>query len=356
MSESLNSPPKLLAELRQLIESARIKAATAVNAELTLLYWQVGRRIGQEVLQGERAEYGGAVVEKVADQLVGDYGRSFEVKNLRRMVQFAEVYPEQAIVVSLARQLTWTHLVALIPLKDPLQREFYQEMAQLERWSVRQLRERVGSMLYERTALSQQPEQTVRADLERLREEGRVSPPLLLKDPYLLDFVGLQDRYLEKDLEDAILRDLERFLLEMGTGFSFLARQRRIQLDGDDFYIDLLLYNRKLKRLVAIDLKLGEFKAEYKGQMELYLRWLARHEQEEGEESPLGIILCTGKKREQIELLELGKSRIHVAEYLTVLPPRAELEARLRLALEAARERLGGDESEDGDGADNERR
>lgn len=160
------------------------------------------------------------------------------------------------------------------------------------------MRERVGSMLYERTALSRAPEETVKADLKRLRSAGQLSPALLLKDPYLLDFLGLQDRYLEKDLEDAILRELERFLLEMGAGFSFVARQKRIQLDGDDFYIDLLLYNRKLKRLVAVDLKLGDFRAEYKGQMELYLRWLARHEQEEGEESPLGIILCTGRKRE----------------------------------------------------------
>lgn len=327
------------------LEAARDRAAAAVNAELTLLYWQVGRRISQEVLKGERAEYGGAVVEKVAGQLVRDYGRGFEAKNLRRMIQFADAYPEESIVVSLARQLTWTHFVALIPLKDPLQRDFYLDMARTGRWSVRTLREGISSMLYERTTLSKRPEETVKADLEALRFEGRLSADLLLKDPYLLDFLGLRDRFLERDLEDAILRELERFLLELGAGFSFVARQRRIQLDDDDFYIDLLLYNRKLRRLVAVDLKLGDFKAEYKGQMELYLRWLALHEAEEGEETPLGIILCAGKKAEQIELLELDKSGIHVAEYLTVLPPREELEARLRRALEAAREQLGEGES-----------
>ena len=196
-------------------------------------------------------------------------------------------------------------------------------------------------MLYERTAISKKPEETIRLELEKLRQDNVVSPELLLKDPYVLDFLGLNDHYLEKDLEDAILRELEQFLLELGAGFTFVARQKRIQIDDDDFYLDLLFYNRKLKRLVVIDLKLGNFKAEYKGQMELYLRWLARHETEPGEETALGIILCTGKKAQQIELLELDKSGIHVAEYLAVLPPRHELEARLQRALQQAQQRLG---------------
>jgi hypothetical protein len=157
-----------------------------------------------------------------------------------------------------------------------------------------------------------------------------------------LDFLGLADRYLEKDLEDAVLRDLEQFLLELGAGFSFVARQKRISIDNDDFYIDLLLYNRKLRRLVVVDLKIGEFRPEYKGQMELYLRWLERFERESDELPPIGIIMCSGKKQEQIELLELDRSGIHVAEYLTVLPPRHILEARLQAAIKEARERLSG--------------
>lgn len=213
-------------------------------------------------------------------------------------------------------------------------------MCQLQNWSVRQLAERTQSMLYERTAISKKPEETIRQELENLRQDNVVSPDLLLKDPYVLDFLGLNDHYLEKDLEDAILRDLEQFLLEMGAGFTFVARQKRIQLDDDDFYLDLLFYNRKLKRLVVIDLKIGNFKAEYKGQMELYLRWLSQHEVEPGEETPLGIILCSGKKAQQIELLQLDKSGIHVAEYLTVLPPRQELEAKLQQSLLTARQRL----------------
>ena len=236
--------------------------------------------------------------------------------------------------------MSWTHFKALIYVEEPLKRDFYCELCRLEGWSSRQLHERMQSLLYERTALSRKPEGTIRHELNALRQEQQPSPALLLKDPYVLDFLDLQDRYLEKDLEDAILREIEHFLLELGAGFTFVARQKRLQIDTDDFYVDLLLYNRKLKRLVAVELKTGEFKAEFKGQMELYLRWLARHEQEPDENPPLGIILCTGKKHEQIELLELDKSGIHVAEYLTVLPPREELRKKLNQSIELARLRL----------------
>jgi predicted nuclease of restriction endonuclease-like (RecB) superfamily len=196
-------------------------------------------------------------------------------------------------------------------------------------------------MLFERTALSRKPDEALTAELSALRETGEVTPNLLLKDPYVLDFLQLNDRYLEKDLEDAILRELENFLLELGAGFTFVARQKRLQIDNDDFYIDLLFYNRRLKRLVAIDLKLGDFKAADKGQMELYLRWLAKYEQEPGEASPLGIILCSGKKQEQIELLELDQTGIHVAEYLTELPPKAVLQQKLHEAIRNSRQRVG---------------
>ncbi len=238
------------------------------------------------------------------------------------------------------RQLSWTHLRSLIYIEEALKREFYLAMSIQERWSTRTLSERIDSQLFERTAISKKPDQTISQELQILRDSGQVNQNLILKDPYVLDFLGLNDSYLEKDLEDAILRELEQFLLELGSGFTFIARQKRLQIDEDDFYIDLLFYNRKLKRLVAIDLKVGRFKAEYKGQMELYLRWLAKHEQEADENPPLGIILCAGKKQEQIELLEMDKSGIHVAEYLTVLPPREELELRLHQAVINAKLRL----------------
>jgi predicted nuclease of restriction endonuclease-like (RecB) superfamily len=330
----------LLADLRQLIDEARRSAAIAVNAGLTLMYWRIGQRIRTDILGRTRAGYGEEIISTLSRQLAAEFGRGFEEKNLRRMVQFAEVFPGEGIVVSLVRHLSWTHFLALIPVKDPLAREFYTEMCRVERWSVRTLRDRIGSMLFERTALSKQPEALIRQELDSLQTQGDVTPSFLLKDPYILDFLELQDRYLEKDLEDAILRELEIFLLELGAGFSFVARQKRIQLDNDDFYIDLLFYNRKLRRLVAIDLKLTDFRAEFKGQMELYLRWLAKNDQEPGDNPPLGIILCTGKKHEQIELLELDKSGIHVAEYLTVLPPREVFQQKIHAALATARSRL----------------
>jgi len=332
--------PQLLGDIRQLIETSRANLAATVNSALTLLYWHIGQRIRSEVLQGERATYGEQIVSALSKQLEADYGRGFSVKNLRHMLRFAEAFPELEIVSTLSRQLAWSHFLELIYLKDALQRDFYSQMCSQERWSVRTLRERKDSMLFERTALSRQPEALIASELATLRDTRELTPAWVLKDPYVLDFLGLQDRYLEKDLEDAILRELENFLLELDVGFTFVARQKRIQLDSDDFYIDLLLYNRRLKRLVAIELKLGEFKAEYKGQMELYLRWLAKHEQEPGEAPPLGIILCSGKKQEQIELLELDASGIHVAEYLTALPPREVLQAKLHEAIARSRARL----------------
>jgi predicted nuclease of restriction endonuclease-like (RecB) superfamily len=335
------APAQLLGDIRGLIEQSRQQLASAVNSALTQLYWHIGQRIRREVLQGERAAYGEQIVSALARQLTSDYGRGFAEKNLRHMLRFVEAFPDEAIVSTLSRQLAWSHFLEIIYLPDALARDFYAQMCAQERWSVRRLRERKDTQLFERTALSRQPDALLAQELAILRQTGELKPALVLKDPYVLDFLGLQDRYLEKDLEDAILRELEGFLLELGAGFSFVARQKRIQLDQDDFYIDLLFYNRRLKRLVAIDLKLGDFKAEYKGQMELYLRWLAKHEQEPGEASPLGIILCSGnKRREQIELLELDASGIHVAEYLTALPPKAVLQAKLHEAIALSRARL----------------
>jgi predicted nuclease of restriction endonuclease-like (RecB) superfamily len=332
--------PQLLGDIRQLIESSRSALAVTVNSALTQLYWHIGQRIRNEVLNNQRAGYGEHIVSTLARQLETDFGRGFSAKNLRHMLRFAEVFADPDIVSAVRRQLSWTHIKTLIYIDDPMKRDFYLQMCQQERWSTRTLQERLDSLLFERTALSRLPDELLASELANLRATDQISPTLILKDPYVLDFLGLQDRYLEKDLEDAILRELENFLLELGAGFSFVARQKRLQIDNDDFYIDLLFYNRRLKRLVAIDLKLGDFKAADKGQMELYLRWLAKHEQEPGEAAPLGIILYSGKKQEQIELLELDASGIHVAEYLTELPPKALLQQKLHEAITRSRQRL----------------
>lgn len=348
MSAELSENIPLFKEIKSLIDTARNRAAVSVNAELTLLYWRVGERIHSEVLKGQRAEYGAEVVQTLAKQLTAQYGRGWSKRNLLNMVKFYQQFQDVKIVQTLSAQLSWSHFNLLVSIDDPLKRDFYIQMTQLENWSIRTLSERIDSMLFERSALSKKPEETIRLELQALSEKSDMSPALILKDPYVLDFLELNDHYLEKDLEDAILRELERFLLELGTGFTFIAKQKRLQIDGDDFYIDLLFFNRRLKRLIAIDLKLGNFKAEYKGQMELYLRWLAKYEQEADENPPLGIILCAGKKQEQIELLELDQSSIHVADYLTELPPKEVFEAKLHSAIEAARKRL---ESKEENGA-----
>ncbi len=330
----------LVADIRELIVEARTQTAQVVNAALTLTYWQIGYRIRTEVLGNERAGYGEEILQTLSAKLVPEFGRGFKEKGLRRMLQFAEIFPDQQIVVSLIRQLSWTHFIALIPIKDDLAREFYAEMCRVERWSVRTLRAKIDGMLYERTAISRQPKKLIEQELQALRSEDQLTPELVFRDPYFLEFLGLKDTYSEQDLEAAILRELESFILELGEGFSFVARQYRIIIDGEDFYLDLLFYHRRLKRLVAIDLKLRKFRAADKGQMELYLRWLEKNAMEPDEEPPLGLILCAGKSDEQIELLQLGKSGIRVAEYLTELPPREVLQQKLHAAVLAARAKL----------------
>ena len=323
-----------------MIEQTREGVAQTVNAGITLLNWRIGKRIQTEVLGNERAEYGKEIVQTLSQQLTEEFGRGFSRRNLFNMIRFSEVFPDGRIVHSLSAQLGWTHFRDILPLQNSLQRDFYAEMCRVERWSTRTLRDKIDSMLFERTAISKKPEATIHAEIDQLRTTDQLTPDLVFRDPYVLDFLGLKDRYLEKDLEDAILRELETFLLELGSGFAFLGRQKRIQIDSDDFYIDLLFYHRGLKRLIAIDLKLGDFQAKDKGQMELYLRWLAKYEQQAGEDAPLGIILCAGKKQEQIELLELGQSGIHVAEYLTALPSQALLQRKLHAAIESAKARF----------------
>jgi predicted nuclease of restriction endonuclease-like (RecB) superfamily len=230
--------------------------------------------------------------------------------------------------------------VELIPLKKHLQRDFYAEMCRIERWSVRTLRQKIGGMLYERTALSKKPDKFIRQELEALRAEDKLTPDLVFRDHYVLDFLGLKGAFSEKDLEAAILRELESFLAELGGDWAFVARQKRITVDGEDFFLDLLFYHRRLRRLIALDLKLGKFMPADWGQIEFYLRWLKQHERRPGENEPLGLILCAEKSDERVEVLELEKRGVRVAEYLMELPPKKLLEQKLRDAVRLARARL----------------
>jgi predicted nuclease of restriction endonuclease-like (RecB) superfamily len=330
----------LLAEVRELILTAREAVARTVNAGLTLLYWEIGTRIRRDILQEKRAEYGEQILSALSAKLEAEFGRGFGERNLARMVKFAEAFPDPNILTALRTKLGWTHFRRIIYLDDPLQRDFYAEMCRMENWSTRTLEQKIKSMLYERTAISKKPDKLIKQELAALRSEDKLTPDLVFRDPYILDFLGLKDTYAEKDVEAAILREVESFILELGIGFAFLERQKRMQIDAKDYYLDLLFYHRKLKRLVAIELKLGDFEAADKGQMELYLGWLKRHAREPGEEAPLGMILCAGKNDEHVELLELASSGIHVATYWTQLLPKKQLERKLHQAVVRARQRL----------------
>lgn len=324
-----NTEIQLYQDITQLIEQAKQKISVQVNSTMTLVFWQVGKRINEDVLQNQRAEYGKHIVTRLSRQLVERYGRSFEAKNLRRMRQFAEQFPEMEIVVTLSRQLSWSHFIVLIPLKSTESRQFYTQKIAEEKWSVRYTRKQIEQKTYERTQIANTQLPASESDLNHT-----------FKDPYFLDFLGLKEGYLENDLELAILKELEQFILELGNGFTFVERQKRMIIDGEDFYLDLLFYHRKLRRLVAIELKIGKFKAAHKGQMELYLKWLNKHDKQAGEEYPIGLILCAEASSEQIELLEMHKDGIMVAEYWTELPPKEQLEQKIHQTLIAARERL----------------
>ncbi len=327
MKENIES--MLFADLAQIIEQGKSQLVKQVNSTITMVYWQVGYKINTHILGNERAKYGKEVVATLSSQLAEKYGKSFELRNVRRMMQFAEQFPDLPIVSPLVTQLSWTHFIVLTAVKSNEARIYYAKKAIEETWGKRELQYQIERKAYERQEI---------ATLQIADEFSEIKDTF--KDPYFLDFLGLKDGYLENDLESAILKELETFILELGKGFSFVERQKRMILDGKDFYLDLLFYHRKLKRLVAIELKLGEFKPAYKGQMELYLKWLAKYEKQEGENNPIGLILCAGKSNEQIELLEMHKDGIMVAEYWTELPQKKELEAKLHSLLLEVKQRL----------------
>jgi predicted nuclease of restriction endonuclease-like (RecB) superfamily len=331
---------QLYSSVRQLIEQSRQEVAVTVNATITTLYWEVGRKINDEILKYNRAEYGKHVIVRLSEQLTAEYGKGWGEKHLRHCIRFAEKFQDEQIVYTLCRQLSWSHLRLLLFMEDPLKIAFYIEMCKLEKWSVRTFNERIQSMLFERTAISKKPELTIKNELDQLNSNKQISPDLVFKDPYFLDFLGLKDTFSEKDLESAIIAELQSFITELGNDFAFMSRQKRITIDNRDYKIDLLFYHRRLKSLVAIDLKLGEFEAAFKGQMELYLRYLEKYEMVEGENSPIGLILCSGKNEEHVELLQLNKSNIRIADYLTELPAKEVLRQKLHQAVEYARNRI----------------
>jgi len=319
----------LFTSVSGLIEEARKTLACQASNTTVFLFWRIGQQINSEILNNQRAEYGQKVVPSLAAKLSASYGRSFEARNLRRMMQFAEQFPDFEIVAPLAPQLSWSHIIAVLPLKTPEARLFYLGEVATRQLGRRDLRQLIARKAFERKEIAN----------AQLTEVSAI-PLDTFKDPYLLDVLGLHDGYLEADLEAAILRELESFILELGGGFAFVERQKRMIIDGEDFYLDLLFFHRRLKRLVAVELKIGKFEARHKGQMELYLGWLNRFERQEGENSPIGLILCAEKSREQIELLQLEQDNIMVAEYWTVFPARPVFERKIHALLMSAREQM----------------
>ncbi|GAB1449110.1 PDDEXK nuclease domain-containing protein [Bacteroidota bacterium] len=337
----------IYSDICNLVENARRQVASTTNKTLTLLYWQIGNRINSDVLVHQRAAYGKQIVSQLAAKLQQQFGkRGFQERNIRRMMQFAELFPDLQIVSQAATKLSWSHFIELIPIQESLQREFYLTMALIENWGRDTLRSKIDSMLYERSLISGKAEQIVKSELDNARMGEAISPDLVFKSPYFLDFTGLKGYYSEKSLEDSLLVAMEQFIMELGVGFTFVERQKRLIIDNEDFYIDLLFYHRKLRRLIAVELKLGKFKAAYKGQMELYLNWLDKNEKQTGEETPLGLILCAEGGHEQIELLKLEQSGIKVAEYLTELPDKKLLQEKLRKEINLNRQLFNQEENE----------
>ena len=343
MNDELTANPQseesLYGDVCQIIDGARSRIATYLNTEVCMTNWYVGKRIKEDVLFNQRAEYGKQVLKNLSARLTERYGRGWSEKHLRHCLRSAETFSEDEIVSATQRQLTWTHLKTLVYIKDPLERQFYAQMCCIEHWDTRTLDEKIDQQLYQRTAISRRPEDVIQKELEDYKQCNQLLPDMVFRSSYFLDILGLPDIYTEKDLENAIITQMEGFISELGSDFSFVARQKRITVDSTDYYIDLLFFHRELRRLVAIDLKLGKFKPEHEGQMLLYLRYLNQNERKTWEESPIGLILCSEGNTEHIEYLMLDeKSPIKVAQYYTQLPDKKLLAEKLKKAIAIAKE------------------
>jgi len=329
---------KLYRDISHLIEKTQRETLQKISQTGVLLYWHIGQRINFDILKLDRASYGEQIIKQLANKLQIKFGAGFGRRVIYRCVQFSKVFNEEKIVTSLSNHLKWSHFVALLNIDDRLKREFYAEMCRIERWSIRSLNDKINSMLYERTALAKNPEAFIEKEIQKLRETNVLKPDFIMQDPIILEFLSNQSIENEIDFEDAIIRDIEQFLLSMGAGFTFQERQKIIEIDGEHFKIDLLMFNRRLKNMVVVELKMGAFKPQDKGQMEIYLRWLEKYEMQPGENPPIGIILCAEKSEERVELLQLENSGIRVCQYITELPAKELFEARLHDAIKRARE------------------
>ena len=337
MKKDITIKKELFNGIATLIEQAKNKVAVYLNTETTLLYWNIGCFLLQELKQKNKIVYGKQILVTLSQDLIEQFGKGFTYTALTRMMKVAEFFPEQKIA-TLSQQLSWSHLIELAHIENKTKREFYTQMIVLEKWSVRKFRKNIDGMLFERTAIAKQPENVIEESLQKLSEDKQINHDLIFRNTYILDFLNLPTDYSEKELENALIKNIENFIMELGVGFAFLERQKRISIDSIDYYLDLLFYHRKLNCLVAIDLKLGKFKPKYKAQMELYLRWLEKYETQGNEQKPIGLLLCSEGNTEHIELLMLDEDKIKVAQYLTELPSKEWFAEKLHKALEIAKE------------------
>ena len=310
-------------EIKKLLQDARQKVYQSINSTMTLTYYKIGKRIVEEEQDGEkRAEYGKALLKNLSEQLSKEFGKGYSVDNLENMRRFYLSFSKSE-TVSRKFKLSWSHYIFLTRIENINEREFYENEASENSWSLRELKREFNSGLYERLALSKDKKEVTTLS----RGQSINSAKDIIKDPYVLEFVGLPElsSYSESQLEQKLIDKLEHFLLELGKGFTFVARQKRITIDEKHFKVDLVFYNRFLKSFVVIDLKIGELKHQDIGQMLMYVNYFDRYEKQEDENPTVGIILCKDKSKALVELtLPKDNSQIYASKYLTVLPDKEE--------------------------------
>ena len=332
-----NVSNNLYTGVTNIIDHARQAVVVYVNKHANMMFWHIGQYINEDMGYKQYSAYGSKILATLSQRLTERYGKGYTYSAVTRMMKVAQCYSDEEMFATLSQTLTWSHFLELVTIENDTKRLFYQQMSIAGHWSVRQLRDKQDGMAYERSLVAAKPEDEIVKTLERVTPT-HMEPDVVLRNSYVLDFLGLNRYYTEKELEDAIARQLEGFILELGQGFAFLERQKRFTIDGTDYYLDLLFYHRKLKCLVAIDLKLGKFKPEYKGQMELYLKYMQIYDMQPGENQPIGLLLCSEGNTEHIELMMLNEDHIKVAQYLTCLPDKQWFVDKLNRSILIAKE------------------
>lgn len=335
-----NGPENLFHDVCGIIDNVRGEVASYINTRVCLTKWEVGRRIKEDVLYNQRAEYGKQIIRHLAERLTKKYGNGWSFHSLQHCVRAAYTFSREEIVYATRIQITWTHLRSLMSIKDPLARQFYIEMCQIEHWDSRTLDRKIDSLLYENTAISRRPEDVIKRELAEAGKTKALTPDLIFRSSYVLDMLGLPDKFAEADLETAIRNQFELIMHEIGgNDFALVERQKRITVDAIDYKADFVFFHRSLRRTIVVDLKIGKFRPDYEGQMLLYLRYINRHERHEWEESPIGLILCSEGNTEHVEYLILDESSpIKVAQYYTQLPDRKLLAEKFQRAITIAKE------------------